>query len=49
MSTDRETADGARPLKLTVVIEDRHKTHISVVHEQPVVPYGRRSVQIMLA
>lgn len=35
-------------MKLTVVMEDRYRTEIAIVHENQHVDYGRRVVQIEL-
>ena len=46
--TDEMDAGKTPSLKLTVMIEDRYRTYVGIVHEQQQVPYGRRTVQIEL-
>ena len=48
MPNDPQAREKTRALTLSVIIEDRYRTYVGMVHEQQVVPYGRRTVQIQL-
>ena len=48
MPNKPNTRKNIRALTLSVIIEDRYRTYIGMVHEQQIVPYGRRTVQIQL-
>ena len=48
MPNNPDAREKTRALKLTVIVEDQYRTYVGLVHEEQIVPYGRRTVQIQL-